>query len=95
MCANYQWLICAARGMLHGQGSAAMRFATRPQDLNVAGEGAKPLGGRGSYSKPGCNSASQCYSSQDIFFLEVCVINSICDNGSQLFDLEIGQECAA
>ena len=57
----------------------------------MAGEGQKPLGGRDSYSKRGCNSADVCYSSQDIYFLEVCILNSICDNGAQLFELQVGQ----
>ena len=52
----------------------------------------KFLGGRDSYSLNGCDEADECYSSQDIFFLEVCVLNTICDNGAELFELEIGQD---
>lgn len=105
VCVNYFWLVCAAKGRLHGQGSNAMRFAVRPRDMNIAGrvlpglDGEEPddvtkkfLGGRDSYSLNGCDEADECYSSQDIFFLEVCVLNTICDNGAELFKLEIGQD---
>ena len=80
-----------------------MVFAVRPRDLNVAGEerpsaggdapdrvSRKYLGGRDSYSLDGCNDADDCYSSQDIFFLEVCILNTVCENGAELFELEIG-----
>ena len=51
-----------------------------------------PLGSRtGGYSE--CQgSATRCYSSGDIFHLEVCILNELCGNGRELFHLEIGEE---
>lgn len=135
-CANYLWLVCAAKGRLHGQGSNAMKFAYPPGRLSVvpgpegpqprdwssgspwpaegpleqmlpampaprcAGqpecfgwEGHQALGSTDSYS--GCGdydrTTARCYWSGDVFHLEVCMLNSICDNGAELFALERGE----
>ena len=120
ICVNYQWLLCAARGLLHGQGNTAMRFAYPPGRLVVIGgdresivaalhslpaatraalpplpnsgwEAHLPFGTMSSYTA--CTAGqSGCYASGDIFYLEVCLLNAICENGAELFSLAIGQE---
>lgn len=132
-CANYQWLVCAAKGLLHGQGDNQMLFAYPPGRLSVVSgpdgpqprdwsevppspeplsdrglpampaprcagapdcygwEGHQALGSTDSYAGEGCESTDQCYWSGDIFHLEVCLLNAICDNGEELFHLQIGQ----
>ena len=39
-----------------------------------------------------CSSVIAGYTTDDIFYLEVCLYNQICANGAELFDLERGQE---
>ena len=50
----------------------------------------QPLGATNSYSQ--CSGGpSRCYWSGDIFHLEVCLLSAICDNGAEIFKLELGQ----
>lgn len=35
MCQNLQWLVCAGKGRLPGQGGRAMHFATPPSKLDT------------------------------------------------------------
>ena len=89
LCRNLEWQMCAARGLLPGQRSLAMRFATAPSTLDVSGT--KPLGqchGWKPYKKP---STGYGYATDDIFFLETCLFNQVCTNGADLFNLQVGQ----
>lgn len=82
ICRNYEWQVCAARGWLPGQGGNAIVFAYPPGSLVLNG-GPHPLGSCNSYAPEGCG--RNAYGSGDIFYLEVCLFNTICKNGHELF----------
>ena len=88
-CQNFEWQVCAARGMLPGQGGRRIRFAFRPRDLDPV-EGPHPLGSCEGYHPAGCYNKG--YASSDIFYLEVCIFNEICENGEELFHLNVGED---
>ena len=86
LCAVFS--VCAAKGELPGQGSRTIQFSTAPKSLRsehtfdkclgyIPGDG-RARGGAG-------------WANNDIFFLEVCLFNQICNNGPALFSLEIGE----
>ena len=89
ICRNFEWQLCAAQGLLPGQGGTSMRFAFAPNNLEVR-TGFKPLGSCTGYHPRGCG--NQGYASSDIFYLEVCIFSTICSNGHELFDLEENQD---
>lgn len=69
-----------------------MRFSYKPGDLDVFDGGTgKMLGDcRGwvpEYAKGACG--WDAYSTDDIYFLEVCMTSFYCKNGAELFTLEI------
>lgn len=87
LCRNLEWQICAAKGMLPGQGGFGIRFATAPKRLHTRGN--KPFGQCGGWTPTGeCNGG---YATDDIYFLEICLLNQLCTNNHELFDLEVGQ----
>ena len=88
-CANFQWQVCAAKGRLSGQGSPTIRFAHAPKDLDPF-RGNHALGSCTGYAPAGCGDFG--YASLDIYFLEVCIYNTICSNGAELFDLDAGED---
>ena len=53
-------------------------------------EGPHPLGSCNSYAPAGCDENFG-YGSSDIFFLEVCIYNTICKNGADVFKLDVGE----
>ena len=83
------WQVCAARGLLPGQGGVGMRFSSRPGDLEVYGQ--KPLGQcrgwRPQLVQGDCNDG---YATDAIFFLEVCLFSHLCKNTHELFSLNVG-----
>ena len=72
-CHNYEWQVCAARGLLPGQNGAGIKFAFEPRDLDPHG-GPHPLGSCNSYAPEGCGYG---YASGDVFFLEVCIYETV------------------
>jgi hypothetical protein len=87
LCRNLEWQICAAKGMLPGQGGFGIRFATAPKRLHTRGN--KPFGQCGGWTPTGeCNGG---YATDDIYFLEICLLNQLCTNNHELFELEVGQ----
>ena len=88
LCKNLEWQVCAALGRLPGQGSRTIRFATEPGGLILA-EGPHPFGRCRGHSPKGCKIG---YSSDDIYYLEICLFSQLCDNGEQLFHLEVGDD---
>ena len=91
-CANFEWQVCAAKGLLPGQGGperAEIKFAYEPRDLNTE-DGPHPLGACNSYAPEGCDNGRG-YGSSDVFFLEVCVYSTICNNSEDLFKLDVGE----
>ena len=81
--------VCAARGLLPGQGRASgMAFAWPPNQLEPA-SGWRPIGSCTGYHPKGCGAAG--YASSDIYYLETCIFSSICHNRESLFRLAAGQ----
>mmetsp|Transcript_14645 Transcript_14645/g.43663 ORF Transcript_14645/g.43663 Transcript_14645/m.43663 type:complete len:438 (+) Transcript_14645:1-1314(+) len=90
ICRNLEWQVCAAKGMLPGQGGRLIRFAKRPRDLYPNGD--KPLAKCRGWRAPGAPPCDDGYATDDIFFLETCLYNQICNNGDELFSLDVGTE---
>ena len=78
-----EWQVCAAKGLVPGQGGVGMRFSYAPKKLEVYGK-AKSLGDcRGwkpDYMPAGCPDG---YAKDDVFYMEVCLFNQICSNGKE------------
>jgi len=91
ICRNLEWQICAAKGLLPGQGGSTILFGRAPSTLDPAGRSGKPLGkckGWVPDKKP--KGGIYGYATDDIFYLELCLFNQICENGAELWDLEVG-----
>lgn len=89
VCRNFEWQLCAAQGLLPGQGDNRMRFAFAPKNLELR-TGMRPLGSCTGYHPRGCHDVG--YASSDIFYLETCIYATICSNGHELFELEENQD---
>ena len=76
-------------GKLPGQQSPTIRFAFEPRDLDPT-RGDHKLGSCAGYAPAGCGTVG--YASLDIFFLEVCIYNTICSNGAEMFNLDAGED---
>jgi hypothetical protein len=89
ICRNLEWMTCAAYGWLPGQGNANIRFAHNPWWLFPDGRSGKPIdtccGWVPHLDLP--SSGAYGYATDDIFYLEVCLFNEICENGKDLFTL--------
>ena len=72
-----------------GPERAEIKFAYEPRDLNTE-DGPHPLGACNSYAPEGCDNGRG-YGSSDVFFLEVCVYSTICNNSEDLFKLDVGE----
>lgn len=92
MCTHFEWLMCAARGRLPGQGSPTIRFASVPQDVIIDAGGDHPLGtcAGESWHPHGCGKNG--YSSSDVFYLEVCTLSMICKNWWKIFTAQPGAD---
>jgi hypothetical protein len=85
MCKNTEWIYCAAKGKLAPGGADSggdLIFSLAPNSLELAPFYQK--GGTGAYQGDGY------YSENDIYYLEVCVLNEICANRDELFRLDRG-----
>ena len=93
ICRNLEWQSCAARGLLPGQKSKTLIFSRAPNDLDPSGkDGHKPLGQcRGWVPPQKPKGGVYGYATDDIYFLEVCLYNQICENGAELFDIQQDQ----
>lgn len=91
MCRNLQWVVCAVRGLLPGQGSGAgIRFAKPPKELDTRAMDDPGLiedPGDGWWSEPHWEH----YAVSDVFYGEVCVLTSICKNAWKLFSVNRGE----
>ena len=83
VCRNLEWQICAANGLVPGQGSRIMKFAKAPNTLDVSHLG--ECHGWGPRDRP--SDFIFGYATADIFFLEVCLFNQVCRNHAALFAL--------
>jgi len=87
MCRNLEWQICAAKGLLPGQGGYGMRFSYPPGNLDVYDGGTgKSLGNCNGW-KPGTVNCWNGFATDDIYFLEICLFSFICKNSDELFTL--------
>lgn len=91
ICRNFEWQICAAKGLLPGQGGKQIRFAYAPKWLEPAG-GPHPFGSCNSYAPAGCGEGEGGYGSSDIFFLESCVYSMACLNRDEFWALDAEQD---
>jgi len=91
MCANLQWVLCAVRGLLPGQGSSAeIRFAKPPKELDTRAMDNPDLiedPGDGWWGEPHWER----YAVSDVFYGEVCVLSTVCRNAWQLFSVNRGE----
>lgn len=94
-CRNFEWQVCAAKGLLSDkQRSRKMRFAFQPNELWLSGNGGwHEFGACGGLHEDSCESDDEPgFGNDDVFFLEVCLLNQVCLNGAQLFELEDYEE---
>ncbi|KAL1524411.1 hypothetical protein AB1Y20_019306 [Prymnesium parvum] len=93
ICRNLEWMVCAAKGKLPGQDKdGSIIFAKDPWWLWPGGESGKPVGdccGWVPQNRP--RSGSYGYATDDIYYLEICMYNEICDNGDDIFKLSTGE----
>ena len=94
MCRNLQWVLCAVRGLLPGQGgpsgTRAIRFAKAPKDLDTRDfddPGRPNIDGAQWWNEP----HSEHYSVTDVFFGEVVLLSTLCRNSWQLFSVARGE----
>eukprot|EP00966_Prymnesium_polylepis_P113285 2619685-Prymnesium_polylepis.2 len=78
MCQNLEWLMCAGRGLLPGQGSRKMHFADAPKRLDT----------RNDFWEGGQWESR--YAVGDVYYLEICMLSQICRNSHELFTVEVG-----
>eukprot|EP00966_Prymnesium_polylepis_P331039 7386611-Prymnesium_polylepis.1 len=91
LCRNLEWQVCAARGMLPGQAGRTVRFSFPPGALDPAGE--RPLGQcRGWHPERVPETGRFGFANDDIFYLEVCLFNQLCENRADLFRVGMGKD---
>jgi len=95
LCRNFEWQACAAQGSLPDQDENRIKFAVAPGSLNTGGAYGHPFNRCSGWTPNGANSGTYPnagYANDDIFFLETCLFNQICENGEELFRLRAGEE---
>jgi hypothetical protein len=86
LCRNLEWQVCAARNQIPAQGQSAVMFATAPRSLDP--DGARSVGKCAGW-RPDASympDGGYGYANEDIFYLEACLFDQICDNGPDIFD---------
>lgn len=94
LCRNLEWMVCAAKGILPGQGGNQILFAKHPWWLFPDGRSGKPLNQCCGWAPDGVGkpeSGVYGYTTDDIYYLEICLINEICENGADVFKTDGGQ----
>lgn len=86
MCRNLQWVYCAARGWLPGQGGAGIYFAKAPRDLDTR-DLADPARTGSWWMEPHRTH----YAVSDVFFGEVVLLSTMCKNSWKLFTVVRGE----
>jgi len=90
ICRNFEWQVCAAKGLLSSkQRARKIRFAFQPSDLWLSGHGESlEFGVCGGVREDTCDSdETPGFGNDDVFFLEVCLFSQVCSNGAELFRL--------
>lgn len=89
ICRNLEWQVCAAMGTLPGQRTPQIVFSKAPREMDPGPESDKPFGQcRGWRDRN--DDCENGYATDDIFFLELCMYNAICDNRDSLWQLDVG-----
>ena len=83
------WQVCAAKGLVPGQGGKTIKFAKAPSELDIK---YTPRLGACTGWVPGTRPEGGFYgyATDDIFYLESCIFSQICANGDDLFKLKAG-----
>ena len=93
ICRNLEWQVCAANGLLPGQGGKSIKFAKAPKTLDLRWRSRLGVcSGWVPNSRPSAGFYG--YATDDIFYLEACLFNEICANKEELFALEVGEAFA-
>ena len=88
MCQNLEWQMCALQGLLPGQGTRRISFATAPADLRLEW-----------WENPSTHPTFPCrdgrcdpngFTVGDVFFAEVAITYLVCANRASLFSLAAG-----
>ena len=87
-CRNFEWQVCAAKGLLRRQGGKAIRFARAPKTLDLASS-RRPFGKCSGWTDRSCDSRTG-YANDDIYYLEACLFSMICGNRAHLFTISEG-----
>jgi|EP00966_Prymnesium_polylepis_P148142 hypothetical protein len=76
MCRNTEWMVCVIQGKADwgGYGSGEIIFTYAPRMLDI----------------DDFNSRPNFYVENDIYYLEVCVLNEMCSNHNEIFQLDVG-----
>jgi len=88
-CRNFEWQMCAVRGLLNWQKSREIMFARAPKTVSM--DGVPPFGHCSGYTNAPCNDWEG-FANDDIFYLEVCLYSQVCSNSDELFRLEVGDK---
>lgn len=94
MCRNLEWQVCAAKGMLPGQKGSSIQFSVAPKDMDTKGlsHSLGTCGGSHPTLPPAGSNGIFGYTNDDIYFLEVCLYNQICENNEALFAVRRGED---
>jgi len=87
-CRNFEWQMCAVRGLLLSQSSRQIVFARAPKTVSM--DGWPPFGHCSGFTDNFCDEFTG-FANDDIFYLEVCLFSQICRNSDQLFEVDVGQ----
>ena len=87
LCRNLEWQVCAATDQIPAQGDGAVMFATSPSSLDPNGR-ERPLGKCAGWRPENryMPDGGFGYGNDDIFYLEACLFDQLCDNGAEIFD---------
>ena len=75
MCKNVEWMFCLLRGM-DGVGNGQILFTLAPALLDMSGANWDNLYG---------------FEENEIYPLEVCLLNEMCANGWEIFNRNVGE----
>ena len=74
ICRNLEWMVCAAKGSLPGQGGDTIVFSLAPSALDPSPTSNKPFGMCRGYTEADCKRG---YATDSIYFLEVCIFDQV------------------
>jgi len=81
-CRNFEWQVCAAKGLLPNQDNGTINFATAPKDLDL--HAYPSFGCCHGWTDTSCDLDTG-FANDDIYYLEVCLFSQVCSNRDELF----------